>query len=86
MSDRSAPEILQESFLEVRAKLLEIAATLDRIDRADESVNETSVAAKRAQIDEAIQILLQDEFTRASDLQLLFSRQYDSTWRTQMDV
>ena len=35
---QTATQILDDKFLEVRAKLLEVAATLDRIDRsADES-------------------------------------------------
>lgn len=33
-SHRSATEVLDTYFLETRAKLLEIAATLDRMDRA----------------------------------------------------
>ncbi len=86
MSNRSAPEILQESFLEVRAKLLEVAATLDRIDHAATVNGESVDDAKRDQIDQAIHILLRNDATRANDLQLLFSRDYDSQWRKRMKV
>ena len=34
MTNRPADQILDETFLGVRAKLLEVAATLDRIDRS----------------------------------------------------
>jgi hypothetical protein len=34
-----APEVLNREFLEVRAKILEIAAVLDRIDRAEGAVS-----------------------------------------------
>ena len=85
---RDANHILGESFLETRAKLLEIAATLDRIDRAaeDESPLSTGSQPKRALIDDAIRICLSEGPDRAERLQKLFSRQYESDWRKSMDV
>ncbi len=85
---RAASQILTESFLEVRAKLLEVAATLDRIDRSleagDSLLNEAQ--EQRKQIDSAIEILLSESSDRAERLQQLFSRQYESDWRKQMDL
>ncbi len=85
---RAASQILTESFLEVRAKLLEVAATLDRIDRSldagDPLPNEAQ--AQRKQLDLAIEILLSEGSDRAERLQQLFSRQYESDWRKQMDL
>ena len=34
----AAPEVLDREYLEVRARLLQVAATLDRIDRAEGTV------------------------------------------------
>lgn len=85
---RAASQILTESFLEVRAKLLEVAATLDRIDRSLDAgsplPNQDQV--QREQIDSAIEILLSEGSDRAERLQQLFSRQYESDWRKQMDL
>ena len=85
---RTADRILDETFLEVRAKLLEVAATLDRIDRSadDGSPLSASQSAKRDQIDEAIQICLSEGADRAERLQKLFSRDYESSWRKQMQL
>ena len=85
---RAANQILDESFLDVRAKLLEVAATLDRIDRsADEgSPLSDQASQRRARLDEAIRILLSEGPDRAKRLQLLFSREYESDWRSKLDV
>lgn len=85
---RTADRILDETFLEVRAKLIEVAATLDRIDRSadDGSPLSASQAAKRDQIDEAIRICLRDDPARTELLQKLFSRKYASDWRNQMQI
>ncbi len=85
---RNADRILDESFLEIRAKLLEVAATLDRIDRAGEDCEKLSSEriAKRQQIDEAIAICSRHESDRAEQLQRLFSRPYAADWRKTMQV
>ena len=88
MSQRTATAILDESFLEMRAKLLEVAATLDRIDRSSDDGQPLTVdaTARRAKLDEAIRILLSEGPDRASRLQRLFSREYEAGWRDQMRV
>jgi len=85
---RAASQILTESFLDVRAKLLEVAATLDRIDRSADEEESLSPAAQgqREQVDAAIQILLSQGPDRAERLQKLFSRDYDSSWRQDMKL
>ena len=87
-SPRDANCILAESFLDARAKLLEVAAVLDRIDRAAEDVgtlNHSSQAC-RTKVDEAIRILLSEGPDRAARLQRLFSREYDAGWRSRMQL
>ncbi|MEM9588911.1 MAG: hypothetical protein AAGA03_16640 [Planctomycetota bacterium] len=81
---RTAQKVLSESFLDVRAKLIEIAAALDRIDRAGLLASDS--AARRDQIRQAIEILLGDDNDRAARLQHLFSRDYDGDWRQQMNL
>jgi len=86
--NRSADEILDESFLQVRAKLLEIAATLDRIDRAGQPHTELSVAQQnqRQKLDDALRICLGDSPDRAAQIQQLFSRRYEDSWRKTMQL
>ncbi|MEO1529961.1 MAG: hypothetical protein AAFX06_31485, partial [Planctomycetota bacterium] len=85
--NRSGDTIVGESFLEVRAKLLEVAATFDRIDRSasDESLGDDATA-KRELLRQATEILLTEEPNRAEKLQHLFSRTYESNWRTAMGL
>ena len=73
-----APEVLNREFLEIRARLLHIAASLDRMDRADGS------AAGDPRLDairRALSILADDDGERAEKIQLLFSRAYDADWK-----
>ena len=85
---RAADTILEESFLEVRAKLLEVAATLDRIDRSADADAPLSdqIRPRRDKLDEAIRILLSEGPDRAERLQKIFSRDYESGWRDQMKI
>ncbi|MGB7342787.1 MAG: hypothetical protein WBD20_01110 [Pirellulaceae bacterium] len=85
---RTSNEILDEKFLDIRAKLLEVAADFDRIDRA---AGETSVLSGRSaeireRLDEATKILLSEGPDRAERLQILFSRPYESSWRSEMQI
>jgi len=84
---RNGDAIVAESFLEVRAKLLEVAATLDRIDRACETVSLGQDAqSKRTLLGEGTKILLSDGPNRAERLQQLFSREYESDWREKLGM
>jgi hypothetical protein len=92
-----ADRIFDENFLSIRAKLIEVAAILDRIDRAAPAP--TSIAdrtappttslvllddPRRGRVEEAIGMLLQGATApgkRAATLQQLFSRPYEADWR-----
>lgn len=77
--------ILDREFLEVRAKLLEVAAALDRQDRAPGDV---SGDPRRQALAQAIEILATHPQppNRAEQLQLLFSRDYQPDWKARFDL
>jgi hypothetical protein len=71
-------EVLHREFLEIRARLLQVAASLDRIDRAEGSLQGDR---RREQIQKAIQALSAGNPSRAEAIQLIFSLPYDENWR-----
>ncbi len=73
-----ATEVLEREFLGVRARLLEVAATLDRIDRAAGHVERDP---RLELIRQALDILSRPEGERAEQIQLLFSLEYDDGWQ-----
>ena len=83
LGERMRDAVLEQEFLPLRAKILEIAAGLDRLDRATEAGDD---GGRRERLEKAIQLLLADEPSRAARVQLLFSRDYDEDWRTQFEV
>jgi hypothetical protein len=80
---RTASQVFDQELLPIRAKLLEVAAALDRIDRANGS---TSGDQRRTQVQAAIQILLRPEDDRAEQIQLIFSRPYEDDWQEQFGL
>jgi hypothetical protein len=78
---RTARQVFDAEFLSVRAKLLEVAASLDRIDRCEGSLAND---ARRTQVQAAIQVLLRPEDDRAEQIQLIFSRPYERDWQERM--
>lgn len=79
----SAPDILAREFLELRAKVLELAASLDRLDRAAGDVADDPRLAK---LHQGIELLLASASDRAERVQLLFSRSYADDWRATFKV
>jgi hypothetical protein len=73
-----APEVLDREFLEIRARLLHIAASLDRLDRADGDV---AGDPRLEKIRQSLAILAREEADRAEKIQLLFSRPYEADWQ-----
>ena len=78
-----AAEVLNREFLEIRARLLHLAASLDRLDRAEGVVTGDPRLAK---IRQGLEILGGDEAERAERIQLLFSRPYDANWVKSLGV
>jgi hypothetical protein len=79
----AAPNVLEREFLGIRARLLEVAASLDRIDRAE---GNTADDRRLALIRQALDVLLRPASDRAEQVQLLFSRQYDDDWQRKFDI
>lgn len=74
-----ALDIFETTFLQTRAKLLEVAATLDRLDRSD-GRDEVTADSRMAQIRQAVTIIQSEGSNRAEQIQLLFSDNYDEGW------
>jgi hypothetical protein len=73
-----AAELLNREFLEIRARLLQVAAALDRLDRAEGDVSRDK---RRIDLDEALAILSGPGPDRAEKLQMNFSLAYDKDWK-----
>jgi hypothetical protein len=80
---RTATAVFEQELLPIRAKLLEVAAALDRIDRA---AGMLSSDRRRTQVQAAIQVLLRPEDDRAEQIQLIFSRQYEDDWQDKFQM
>jgi hypothetical protein len=78
---RSSTDVFDQEFLPIRAKLLEVAASLDRLDRADGSIGSES---RISLVHAAIQVLLQPADDRAEQIQLIFSRPFEDDWRNKL--
>ncbi len=79
----NAQEILDQEFLTIRSKLLDIAAALDRIQRGD---GDPADDARMELVSEAIDIVGSTQLHRAERIQLLFSRQYDQAWKSKFQL
>ena len=82
---RDATEVVDHDFLEARCKILEIAAILDRIDRAPARHGEHP-DPRLGQLRQAVEALLEPGPGRAETVQRIFSLDYDPGWRKRMNV
>ena len=81
--ERSAEQIVADDFMIARARIVELAATLDRIERATGDVEDSTNMQLLIQ---GMHILCDDEVEKAKRVQLLMSRQYDPKWQAQMSI
>jgi hypothetical protein len=79
----TAPDVLDREFLQIRAKILELAASFDRLDRSEGSV---AGDPRMKLIHQGLEVLASDRPDRAEEVQLLFSRPYLQDWRRQYDL
>jgi hypothetical protein len=79
MTPLPAAKALDQFFLDARSRILDLAATLDRIDRgADAAV--AAADPRVAKLREAIGVLLAAGGGRAEKVQQIFSLAYDPNW------
>ncbi|MBP90817.1 MAG: hypothetical protein CMJ64_29590 [Planctomycetaceae bacterium] len=76
-------QVLNREFFEIRAKILQLAASFDRLNRADGSVDGDP---RLSLVHEALAVLASTQEDRAEQIQLLFSRQYEDDWREKFDL
>jgi hypothetical protein len=79
----SAPEVLQREFLEIRCKILELAASFDRLTRAEGTV---ATDPRLERLREALTVVLEESADRAEHVQMIFSRAYDDEWQKTLKV
>ena len=81
----NSEQILDREFLEIRAKILEVAAALDRLDRADGDISDDP---RMKLISDGIKLIAEThtDAARAEKIQLLFSREYDANWLEAFEI
>jgi len=74
----SAAEVLDREFLDLRAKLIDAASILDRLERAEGTVAEDPRLQK---VRKSLDVLAAETSERAEQIQLIFSLPYEKAWR-----
>jgi hypothetical protein len=77
---RSITAVLDREYLDIRARILDLAAALDRLDRASEPPG-YSPDRRLADIRLALETLVVPEPGRAETVQRIFSLEYDPKWQ-----
>ncbi len=78
MNPLTAAQALDQFFLEARAKLLDLAAILDRIDRGP---GDHADDARLKNVARALDVLRDGSPERAERVQQIFSLDYDPAWK-----
>lgn len=78
----NSKQVLEREFFQIRAKILEIAASLDRIQRAEGTCDESRMQLIR----EGIDLIASGDADLAEKVQMLFSREYASGWRDDFGI
>lgn len=79
----SAPEVLNREFLEIRSKILDVAAAFDRLRRSPGTV---AGDPRVTRLHEALTAVLETDESRAEKVQMIFSRPYDDGWQDNLKV
>ncbi len=74
----TATDALNRDFLDIRCRLLDLAAALDRVQRAGP---EAEHDPRMDQIRQSLEILASAEGARAQRVQMAFSLPYDENWQ-----
>jgi hypothetical protein len=79
MNALPAAKALDAFFFEARAKILDLAAFLDRIERGDDAAAVRS-DPRLDKVRRALKVLLESGDTRAEQVQQIFSLEYEPNW------
>lgn len=79
IATRDVTEVLNREFLQIRCRLLDLGAALDRLDRAPERPGHHP-DRRLGQIRQALAMLLEPGPDRAETIQRIFSIEYDPGW------
>ncbi len=81
----NSQQILDREYLEIRGKILEVAAALDRLQRGEGDVSDDP---RMALLADGIKVIAteQSDAIRAEKIQLLFSREYDAKWQEEFQI
>ncbi len=77
----SAVEVFDREFLEIRCRVLDIAAALDRVQRG-EAAEIVQSDPRMAELHEAVDVLRDGKPDRARRVQMVFSDAYEESWRS----
>jgi hypothetical protein len=80
MQPLPAGRALEQFFLDARCKLLDLAATLDRIGRGEGSAS-AATDPRIERIQKALAVLMSDAPNKAEAIQQVFSQEYDAAWK-----
>ncbi len=83
---RDADTVFERDFLETRGKILEVAAALDRLDRAPGGRPHEGHDPRMGQLLRALEALMAPGPDRAETIQLIFSDEYDPTWPAKYEI
>jgi len=76
----AAGDVLNREFQAIRSRVLDIAAALDRIDRA---TGDVAGDPRLEKIRRSLQVLVGPSPQRAEQVQMIFSLPYEENWRGQ---
>lgn len=79
MTPLPAAKALDTFFLDARAKILEVAAILDRINRGN-GASAVDLDPRLDRIRKALEVLHDQSGGRAERIQQIFSLEYDPSW------
>lgn len=82
-SPMTADAVLEREFLKARAKILEVGAILDRIERAAGDVQDDR---RSSLLRQGVQVLHESQASRAEKIQMLFSLPYQENWRRPFEL
>ncbi|MFO0800331.1 MAG: hypothetical protein U0804_22925 [Gemmataceae bacterium] len=79
MTPLPAARALDQFFLDARSRVLDLAATLDRVGRGADPAA-AAADPRAALLRKALEVLLSDAPNRAEKVQQVFSLAYDPAW------